>query len=134
MNRTKVCSTLFMLALLFSLSSPAVTSAQVTLTDDEARTLGHELTIAKTSIANCRQELENSNKKLMTANERLKALSEDLETQKQSLIVQQVQLNAANLSLKQLNEEHKNQIKRLSRQRNFAYFIAAVFVAVAVRN
>ena len=134
MKKIKCCNIVFILALLFCLFLPCVTSAQVTLTDEEARSLGHELAIAKTSIANCRQELENSNKKLMTANERLKALSEDLETQKQSLIVQSVQLNAANLSLKQLNEEHKNQIKRLSRQRNFAYFIAAVFVAVAVRN
>lgn len=134
MSKIRLCNIVFSLAFLFYLSLPCATSAQVVLTDEEARTLGHELMIAKTSIANCGQEIENSNKKLMTANERLKMLSEDLEVQKQNLIVQSVQLNAANKSLELLNQEHKAQVKRISRQRNFAYCIAALFVAVAVRN
>lgn len=117
----------FTLALLFLLSVSSVGSAQVILTNEEAMTLGHELMIAKTSI-------QNSKEQLKTAKQRLMELSSDLEQQNKNLIVQSVQLNAANKSLELLNREHKAQIKRLSRQRNIAYAIAATFVYIACRK
>lgn len=127
MGRIKRCSILFMLALLFSLFLPAVTSAQVILTQQEVNELGMELAIAKTSIQNSREQLK-------TAKQRLMELSEDLEQQKKNLIEQKVQLATANKSLELLNKEHKKQIKRISRQRNFAYVISALFVAMAIKK
>lgn len=117
----------FILSLLASLFYASVGSAQVVLTDDEAMTLGHELSIAKSSIDKSRTELK-------TAKQRLAELSQELEQQKVSLTEQQLLLNDANKYLKELNEEHKKQVKRISRQRNFAYALAGVFVYIACKK
>lgn len=134
MSRIKRCSIVFILAFLSFLFLPCVTSAQVILTEQEAAMLGHELSIAKTSIANCRDELNISTKKLMTANERLAELSKDLEASKRSLTAQKVQLEIANQYLKEQEQEHKRQMRSLNRQRNLAYAIAATCVYIAVRK
>ena len=127
MSRIKRCSIVFILAFLSFLFLPCVTSAQVILTEEEAATLGHELSIAKTSIQKSKQELR-------TAKERLAELSRELELSKQSLIVQNYRLQDVNKYLNEQEQEHKRQIKRLNRQRNIAYIIAAAFVYIAVRK
>lgn len=127
MSKIKLCNIVSTLVFLFCLSLACVTSAQVTLTQQEVNELGMELTIAKTSIQNSREQIKQSKLKLE------KALS-DLEVQKQNLIVQSAQLNAANKSLELLNQEHKKKIHKLSRQRNFAYTFGAICLAIAVRK
>lgn len=117
MNKIKQYSIVFILVFLSFLFLPSVTSAQVILTDEEAKILGHELAIAKTSIENSKQELK-------TAKQRLLELSNDLEVQKQSLTEQQLLLNDANKSLNELNKEVRKKLNKYKWQRNCAYGVA----------
>lgn len=117
----------FILVFLFSLSLQSATYAEVVLTDQEAQKLWNEFKVAKQSIQNSKQQISQSKLKLE------KALS-DLELQKRNLTVQKTQLEIANKSLAMLNEEHKKEISKRTRERNIAYAIAAACVIIAVRK
>ncbi len=116
---------LFMLVFLFCLSLASVASAEVILTDNEARTLENNFKQAKALIVDSKNQLK-------ITRERLTIVSDELDKQKQTLIEQKILLANANKSLELQNKELKKEIHKVVRQRNFAYTITAVCLVRAL--
>ena len=135
-----LCCTLLVACLSFI---PALCSAEqlYQITETELERLDGNLTELRnindkqrTESATLRKQLEASQMQLTEAGKQSQMLKERLGALKLTLEGQEQSLQNANRLLKRYEEEEKFRLRKIKRQRNIAYVIAAVGIYFAVRK